>query len=81
MMMIVGLAKRTLAALLVLLPLLPAILGAVYKVGDSAGWTTIGNIDYKTWSATKTFQIGDTISKFHSNSSISCSIFFNINQS
>ncbi|CAJ2630270.1 unnamed protein product [Trifolium pratense] len=34
---------------------------AVHKVGDSAGWTTLGNIDYKKWSATKNFQIGDTI--------------------
>ncbi|KAK2404907.1 Cupredoxin superfamily protein [Trifolium repens] len=34
---------------------------AVYKVGDSAGWTTLGNIDYKKWAATKNFQIGDTI--------------------
>ncbi|KAK1592778.1 hypothetical protein Q3G72_030285 [Acer saccharum] len=43
---------------------------AVYKVGDSAGWTTIGNVDYKTWAATKTFQVGDIIhfeysSQFH----------------
>lgn len=37
---------------------------AVYKVGDSGGWTTIGNIDYKLWAATKTFQLGDTIRKF-----------------
>lgn len=37
---------------------------AVYKVGDSAGWTTLGNIDYRKWSATKNFQLGDTISKF-----------------
>ncbi|XP_040999919.1 mavicyanin-like [Juglans microcarpa x Juglans regia] len=34
---------------------------AVYKVGDSAGWTTIGNIDYKQWAATKTFRVGDII--------------------
>ncbi|MED6123922.1 hypothetical protein PIB30_054156 [Stylosanthes scabra] len=44
--------------------------GAVYKVGDSAGWTTLGNIDYRKWSAPKNFQIGDTIifeynAKFH----------------
>ena len=42
---------------------------AVYKVGDSAGWTTIGNIDYKQWAATKTFKVGDIIRKF-------CSIQF-----
>ena len=39
---------------------------AVYKVGDSAGWTTIGNIDYKQWAATKTFKVGDIIRKFSS---------------
>lgn len=36
---------------------------AVYRVGDSAGWTIIGNIDYKKWAPTKNFQVGDTISK------------------
>lgn len=36
---------------------------AVHKVGDSSGWTIIGSIDYKKWSATKNFQIGDTIGK------------------
>ncbi|GAA0184892.1 hypothetical protein LIER_32180 [Lithospermum erythrorhizon] len=35
--------------------------GAVHKVGDASGWTTIGNVDYKKWAATKTFQIGDVI--------------------
>ena len=37
---------------------------AVYKVGDSAGWTTIGNIDYRQWAAPKNFQLGDVIRKF-----------------
>ncbi|GAA0167008.1 hypothetical protein Leryth_020054 [Lithospermum erythrorhizon] len=35
--------------------------GEIHKVGDSAGWTTIGNVDYKQWAATKTFKIGDVI--------------------
>ncbi|GAU24889.1 hypothetical protein TSUD_116130 [Trifolium subterraneum] len=34
---------------------------AVYKVGDSAGWTTMGNVNYMKWAADKNFQIGDTI--------------------
>ncbi|XP_027362213.1 mavicyanin-like [Abrus precatorius] len=43
---------------------------AVHKVGNSAGWTIIGNVDYKKWAATKNFQVGDTIifeysAKFH----------------
>ncbi|KAM7478410.1 hypothetical protein LguiA_026623 [Lonicera macranthoides] len=35
--------------------------GVVYKVGDSLGWTNIGNFDYKAWSSNKTFHVGDTI--------------------
>jgi len=50
-----------------LLPLLMAAFqvshAAVHKVGDSSGWTIIGNIDYRKWAATKNFQVGDTISK------------------
>ncbi|KAE8728138.1 hypothetical protein F3Y22_tig00004779pilonHSYRG00152 [Hibiscus syriacus] len=34
---------------------------AVYKVGDAGGWTSIGNLDYKQWATTKTFQLGDII--------------------
>ncbi|KAI3788751.1 hypothetical protein L2E82_01525 [Cichorium intybus] len=41
--------------------LLETTSGALYTVGDSAGWTTIGNVNYKQWAATKTFQFGDTI--------------------
>ncbi|MED6115968.1 hypothetical protein PIB30_095769 [Stylosanthes scabra] len=31
--------------------------GAVYKVGDSAGWTIIGNVDYKAWASPKNFHV------------------------
>ncbi|XP_028771636.1 mavicyanin-like [Neltuma alba] len=34
---------------------------AVYKVGGSDGWTSIGRVDYKNWAASKNFQVGDTI--------------------
>lgn len=37
--------------------------GEKYKVGDSAGWTSMGNVDYKTWAANKTFKVGDEICK------------------
>lgn len=37
---------------------------AIYKVGDSAGWALIGNVDYNAWASSKTFQVGDTLSKF-----------------
>ncbi|CAL9760936.1 unnamed protein product [Musa acuminata subsp. burmannicoides] len=35
--------------------------GAVYKVGDSAGWTLLGNPNYTAWALSKNFQVGDTI--------------------
>ncbi|KAL6981547.1 hypothetical protein U1Q18_023174 [Sarracenia purpurea var. burkii] len=36
-------------------------MGAVYEVSDSAGWINTGHLDYKSWSSTKTFHVGDTI--------------------
>ncbi|KAK3230444.1 hypothetical protein Dsin_002325 [Dipteronia sinensis] len=39
--------------------------GAIYKVGDSAGWTSIkgqGNVvDYKKWALSKSFRAGDAL--------------------
>lgn len=56
---------RNLAAIGVMMQLIMllsvAVNAAVYKVGDAAGWTTIGNIDYKNWAATKTFRVSDVI--------------------
>ncbi|MQM14367.1 hypothetical protein Taro_047295 [Colocasia esculenta] len=34
---------------------------AVHKVGDAAGWTIIGNVNYTAWAASNTFHVGDTI--------------------
>ncbi|PON80120.1 Phytocyanin domain containing protein [Parasponia andersonii] len=61
-----ALVVRALANLVLVAVTLQVSKAAVHKVGDSAGWTTIGNVDYKLWSATKTFQVGDTI-KFEYN--------------
>lgn len=58
-----ALVKRS-VVLVLMMPLFQVMNAAIYKVGDSAGWTTIGNIDYKQWSATKTFQVGDIIGNF-----------------
>ncbi|XAR57211.1 hypothetical protein NMG60_11025269 [Bertholletia excelsa] len=33
----------------------------VYKVGDSTGWTTLGNFNYSQWAANKSFAVGDII--------------------
>ncbi|EHA8588647.1 mavicyanin [Cocos nucifera] len=35
--------------------------GAVYTVGDKAGWTIIGNVNYTAWASSKSFQVGDII--------------------
>ncbi|THU46937.1 hypothetical protein C4D60_Mb09t10220 [Musa balbisiana] len=35
--------------------------GAVYKVGDSAGWTIMGSPNYTAWALSKNFHAGDTI--------------------
>ncbi|KAJ6689397.1 hypothetical protein OIU85_005766 [Salix viminalis] len=56
-----ALVRGALALLMSIALTMELIHAAVYKVGDSAGWTTIGNIDYKKWSATKTFQVHDMI--------------------
>ncbi|VVA38539.1 PREDICTED: mavicyanin [Prunus dulcis] len=35
--------------------------GAVYRVGDSAGWTSRGLVDYNKWALAKDFNVGDTL--------------------
>ena len=37
---------------------------AIYKVGDAAGWTILGNINYTDWTTKKAFHVGDIIGKF-----------------
>ncbi|KAL6638092.1 hypothetical protein ACP70R_025664 [Stipagrostis hirtigluma subsp. patula] len=33
----------------------------IYKVGDTSGWTILGNPNYSDWATKKTFHVGDTI--------------------
>ncbi|XP_009782791.1 mavicyanin-like [Nicotiana tabacum] len=33
----------------------------IYEVGNFAGWTSTGQVDYKRWSASKHFQVGDIL--------------------
>ncbi|CAF2144483.1 hypothetical protein BRARA_B03593 [Brassica rapa] len=54
-------AARIVVALACIVVIIRLSEAAVYKVGDSAGWTTIANVDYKLWASTKTFHIGDTV--------------------
>ncbi|XVF72405.1 hypothetical protein PTKIN_Ptkin12aG0118900 [Pterospermum kingtungense] len=53
-------ARRIMACLLVL-AFFGVSLGAVHKVGDSTGWTSLGNIDYTKWASTNTFHVGDSL--------------------
>ncbi|KAF9618818.1 hypothetical protein IFM89_002686 [Coptis chinensis] len=59
-----GFLKKLALMCAVLMATLQVSVSVVYKVGDSSGWTTTGNVDYKQWAASKTFNIGDTIGKF-----------------
>ena len=36
----------------------------IYKVGDTSGWTILGNVNYTDWTSKKNFHVGDTIGKF-----------------
>jgi hypothetical protein len=36
-------------------------MATVYQVGDSAGWTSMGQVDYQDWAANKNFHVGDTL--------------------
>lgn len=56
-----GLAKNTMFLFIVFFALVGVSMGTVYKVGDSAGWTNIHHVDYKTWSSTKNFYVRDII--------------------
>nr|CAD1818435.1 unnamed protein product [Ananas comosus var. bracteatus] len=57
-----GSATTVVVVVLVLvLGLVRASAGAVYAVGDSAGWTIIGNINYTAWATTKKFRVEDVI--------------------
>ncbi|PQQ01464.1 mavicyanin-like [Prunus yedoensis var. nudiflora] len=56
-------ALRNIAALVlfVMMVLCGACSGAVYRVGDSDGWTSRGLVDYNKWASTKDFHVGDTL--------------------
>ncbi|CAK7348045.1 unnamed protein product [Dovyalis caffra] len=36
-------------------------MATVYRVGDSAGWTSMGQVDYQDWAASKNFHVGDIL--------------------
>ncbi|ONI13171.1 hypothetical protein PRUPE_4G207500, partial [Prunus persica] len=46
---------------LVTMALYGVCFGAVYRVGDSNGWTSRGLVDYNEWASTKDFHVNDTL--------------------
>ena len=44
----------------------------LYQVGGSAGWTSMGQVDYQDWAANKIFHSGDTL-VFNYNMRYTCS--------
>ncbi|KAJ6338124.1 hypothetical protein OIU76_007743 [Salix suchowensis] len=46
---------------LLMMALCGVSMAAVYQCGDSAGWTSMGQVDYHDWAATKNFHVGDTL--------------------
>ncbi|KAJ0045029.1 hypothetical protein Pint_04139 [Pistacia integerrima] len=58
---------KNVVAFLLMTTLFGVSIGAVYKVGDSAGWTAMGSVDYKKWASTKNFHVGDEIVFIYNN--------------
>ncbi|CAL9017527.1 unnamed protein product [Prunus brigantina] len=52
---------------LVMIALCGVCFGAVYRVGDSNGWTSRGLVDYNEWASTKDFHVGDTLTFSYDN--------------
>ncbi|KAB5568372.1 hypothetical protein DKX38_002165 [Salix brachista] len=57
-----GSVKKTLAISCLMMVLCGvSVASTVYQVGDSAGWTSMGGVDYQDWSADKNFHVGDVL--------------------
>ncbi|PQQ08252.1 mavicyanin-like [Prunus yedoensis var. nudiflora] len=54
-------SEKSTLIFLVMLALCGVCFGAVYRVGDSSGWSSGGLVDYNEWTSTKDFHVGDTL--------------------
>ncbi|KAL0414144.1 UNVERIFIED_CONTAM: Early nodulin-16 [Sesamum radiatum] len=52
--------KSCVVLIFLMMAFLERSMGAVYTVGDSAGWTNTG-VDYESWASSHTFKVGDTV--------------------
>ncbi|XP_011023469.1 PREDICTED: blue copper protein-like [Populus euphratica] len=56
-----NLRKTILAVSFLATALCGVSMATVYQVGDSAGWTSMGQVDYQDWAANKNFHGGDSL--------------------
>ncbi|KFK35457.1 hypothetical protein AALP_AA5G286600 [Arabis alpina] len=73
-----------LVIVLMVMGMLRKSVASVHKVGGSAGWTIMGNFDYKKWTSSDTFTTGDSLlfvynSQFHNVKQVSRLDFLSCN--
>ncbi|KAH9647958.1 Phytocyanin domain-containing protein [Citrus sinensis] len=56
-----AMAKSAVISLTIMALLGASVAATTYTVGDNAGWTTQGKVDYYSWVDGKEFKVGDTL--------------------
>ncbi|XP_026408614.1 mavicyanin-like [Papaver somniferum] len=56
-----GFSSKALVFFLVTMMAAASSMAATYDVGDTAGWTIMGDVNYDEWASSKTFHAGDTL--------------------
>lgn len=64
-------AKSAVISLTIMALFGASVAATTYTVGDNAGWTTQGKVDYYSWVDGKEFKVGDTLGEF-----VICSTIF-----
>ncbi|KDO40180.1 hypothetical protein CISIN_1g047479mg [Citrus sinensis] len=54
-------AKSAVISLTIMALFGASVAATTYTVGDNAGWTTQGKVDYYSWVDGKEFKVGDTL--------------------
>lgn len=54
-------STKSLVIFFLMMALCGVSMTAVYDVGDSAGWTSMGHVDYQDWAANRNFHAGDIL--------------------
>lgn len=57
-------AKSVVVSLTIMALFGASVAATTYTVGDNAGWTTQGKVDYYSWVDGKEFKVGDTLGEF-----------------